>query len=276
MAENALQTMYRKEMIRGFEKHEALVRKTVTTEFMSSGAEATFLVADSGGASAVTRADNGDIPTRNDNLNQPVATLVEWHDVPEVTRFNIFRDQGERRKILQETSMGVINRKMDTDINTALATATTTWGSAAVATMALINAARATLDQNYAGEGEVWAQITPGFYAAISALDQFTSADYIQDKIFAGVSRSKAFDWNGVKWIVNPALAGAGTSSATCFMYNKAAIGHAADSQNMQTVIGYDDKNDKSWCRCSVFMGSVLLQNAGVIKMLHNDSTFIL
>ena len=91
MADTAFQEMFLQEVIMGFEKAEALSRKTVTVETEINGNQATFLVADSGGATAVTRGVNGDIPTRPDNLNQFTATLVEWHDVPERTNFrNMF------------------------------------------------------------------------------------------------------------------------------------------------------------------------------------------
>lgn len=276
MADYAYQTQYRNEFIAGFEKRQSLVRGTVTTEAMMKGNTATFLVADSGSAAAVTRGLNGDIPTRPDNLNQYSATLAEWHDVPERTNFNIFASQGDGRRIMQETSMAVINRKIDEDINTQLATATVTWGAAAAATMALISKAKTKLANAYADDNpeDMFAQISPAFWAYLTTFDQFTSVDYIQQKPFEGVARSKAFNWFGVNWIVNPTLAGVGTSSCTCFMYNRKAIGHAVDKKGINTYVGYDEKNDKSWARCSVYMGSVLLQNAGVVKMLHNDSAY--
>jgi hypothetical protein len=84
--------------------------------------------------------------------------------------------------------------------------------------------------------------------------------------------KDKAFSWYGINWIVDAGLPGAGTASSSCFMYSQNAIGHACDTQNLNTAVGYDSKNDKSWARCSTFMGSKLLQNAGVVKMLHDDS----
>ena len=62
MSESAFQTMYREEFIAGFEKRQSLARKCCTTETDINGNQATFLVADSGGATAVTRGINGDIP----------------------------------------------------------------------------------------------------------------------------------------------------------------------------------------------------------------------
>jgi len=272
MGDTAFQTMFKKEFIAGFEKRQSLARRTVTTETNINGNEAVFLVADSGGATAVTRGVNGDIPTRTDNLNQYTATLKEWHDVPERTNFNIYASQGDGRRIMQETSMAVINRKIDSDIHTALATATVTWGSAATATLTLVTTAKTKLGNAFALDEEPFALITPAFHGYLMSLNQFTSADYINLKPFENVSKSMAFNWYGVNWIVDAGLPGAGSASSSCFMFSKKAIGHACDVENISTHVGYDEKNDKSWARCSTYMGSKLLQNSGIVKMLHNDS----
>lgn len=273
MSSTAFQTKYRKEFIKGFEKRQSLVRRTTTTETEINGKEAVFLVADSGGASAVTRGVNGDIPTRPDNLNQFTTTLKEWHDVPERTNFNLFASQGDGRRIMQETCMAVINRKIDKDIHAALDAATINWGSAANATLTLITKAKTKLGNAFALEEEPFALITPAFHGHMMGFNQFTSADYINLKPFENVSKSMAFNWYGVNWIVDADLDGTGTSSAKCFMYARAAIGHAMDTESIQTFVGYDDKNDKSWARCSTYMGSKLLQNSGVVEMTHDDST---
>jgi hypothetical protein len=276
MAESAFQKTFREETIMGFEKGESLLRKTVTTEHVRTGNDAEFLVADSGGVEAVTRGLNGDIPTRADNNQQSTCTLQEWHDVPEKTGFNIFASQGNQVGIMQKTCRKVINRKIDSDIYGALANATLEWndGTATEATLPLIGSAKATLGLNFADDGDVWAVITPGYHAALMALDEFTSADYINTKPFEGVPSSKAFNWYGVNWIVDGGLPGAGTGDVDCYMYNKAAVGHAADIKGMNTHVGFDEKNDKSWARCSVYMGSILLQNSGIIVMPHDDSDF--
>ena len=273
MSDSSFQVMYRQEFIAGFEKRQALSRHTVVTESEVNGKEAIFLVADSGGAKAVTRGLNGDIPTRPDNLNQYACPLEEWHDVPERTNFNLFASQGEGRRIMQMTSMAVINRKIDDDIHAALGTATGTWGAAAVATLELIIKAKTILGNNFAlRDAPVYALITPAFHGYLMQLESFVNSDYIKLQPFENVSKSIAFDWYGVNWIVDGGLPGVGTADASCFMYSKNAMGHACDTQSISTYVGYDDKNDKSWARCSTYMGSKLLQNSGVIKMPHDDS----
>jgi hypothetical protein len=273
MAETAFQEKFRQEVIMGFEKSHSLLRRTVTIETEIEGNDATFLVADSGGATAVTRGVNGDIPTRPDNLNQFTARLQEWHDVPERTRFNIYASQGDGRRIMQLTSMKVINRKIDDDIYTELETASLTWGAAAVATLNLILQTRIDLAENFATEDQPWATITPKYHGYLMKLNEFTSVDYVSEKPFEGVNRSVAFNWFGINWLVDAGLIGAGGATAQCHMYATAAMGHAVDSERIATEVGYDRKNDKSWARCTVFMGSKRLQNAGIIKMPHDDST---
>src|ERR1700687_3460489 len=115
MADSAFQTQYRQEFIAQFEQKESLLRGMTVPEAVIKGNQAVFLVAGSGGAAAVTRGLNGNIPPRVDSLTQVPATLVEWHDKPQRTEFNIFASQGDGRRILQMSTVKVLNRKIAPD-----------------------------------------------------------------------------------------------------------------------------------------------------------------
>jgi hypothetical protein len=115
MADSAFITQYRDEAIAVYEREQSLLSQCTVNEFVRNGNTATFLVAGSGSATAVTRGINGRIPARPDSLTQTSATLQEWHDKVIKTNFNIFASQGDQRRIMQMTSMAVINRKMDLD-----------------------------------------------------------------------------------------------------------------------------------------------------------------
>lgn len=273
MATSAAQTQYRQEYIAGFERGVSLLRKTTTTEAEIHGTSCVFLVADSGSASAVTRGTNGRIPTRSDSLTQKTATLVEWHDIPEATRFNIYTSQGDRRKIMQMSSLKVMNRKIDDDIIDILETATQDTGTAVPADLKLVTYARTILGNNNVPlDGQVSAVITPAFEGYLHAVKEFANADYVNNKPFTSALRT--FQWMGINFIVHSGLPGAGTNAEKCFMYHKDAVGHACDIENLRVEIGYDAKQDYSWARTSAFMGSVLLQNAGVVIMNHDGSDF--
>ncbi len=281
MADNAPQTQYRNEYIHGFEQRQSLLRMSVTTEAVYKGNQAIFLVADSGGATANTRGLNGRIPARADNNAQYTCVLTENHDLVNKSGFNIFQSQGDQRLIMQRTSYGVINRTIDQDVLTGLSAATVTINSSApqAANIDLVMRAQTVLgNAEVPFDGNVWAIITPAFLGYLMQLTEFSSADFISVRPYVGDNAPRWKDqegfyrWNGINWIVHPNLAGAGTSNEICYMYHKNAIGHAANVAGMDSRIGYDEEQDYSWARCSIFMGSKLLQNSGVVKMHHDGS----
>lgn len=274
MAETAYQTQYRQEFIAGFEQRQALIRQTVTTETVIQGNSAVFLVADSNDEEATTRGVNGLIPAKTDNLMQNTATLVEWHDLRRRTRFNIFASQGDGRRIMQMNSMGVINRKMDQDIITELNTATQDTGAAQTGNLALVMRALAILgNEEVPIDGNISGVITPAMLAYLMQTPEFASADYVNNKPFSG--QPMMFRWANVNWIVHPKLPGRATAAEKTFMYHKDAIGSAVNVGDMSMAIGYDEEQDYSWARCSVFMASKLLQNSGVVVINHDGSAYV-
>lgn len=278
MASTAFQTQYRQEFIAGFEQRTSDLRACVTTEAVIKGNTATFLVADSGGASAVTRGVNGLIPARSDNLTQTSATLAEWHDLVQKTGFNVFASQGDQRRIMQETSMAVINRKVDADIIAQLDTATIDTGTAATGSVALV-----AKSLGYLGNAKVPIQevenmfgvITPGFWAYLMQTKEFSSGEYVDVKLYSGAIK-KMWRWFGVNWIMHPELTGVGTALEKCYIFHKSAIGHAVDTSGIKSPVGYDEEQDYSWARCSAYMGSAKLQNAGIVQVKHDGSAFAL
>jgi hypothetical protein len=278
MAETAFQIQYRQEFIAGFEQRQSLLRDFVTTEAVIKGNQATFLIADSGNATAKTRGVNGLIPARGDNLSQPVATLVEWHDLVRKTDFNIFASQGNQRAIMQMTAMSVVNRKIDQDIITELSTGTVNTGAAATADLGLTLRAKTILGNNEVPwDSNICMLITPAYEAYMMQEPTFSSRDYISGQPFnnadpAWRDRPVAYMWLGMMWIVHPRLPGAGTNAEVCFCFHKSAIGHAYNSDNIEARAGYDEEQDYSWSRCSIYMGSVLLQNSGVVIINHDGS----
>lgn len=280
MADTAFQIQYRQEAIATFEQHQSLVRDFVTTEAVIKGNQATFLVAGSGGATAVSRGVNGLIPARADDLTQNTATLVEWHDLVRKTNFNVFASQGNQREIMQKTTMAVINRKIDSDIITLLNTGTQDTGAAATANLQLVIRTQTILGNNDVPfDGGITALITPAFLGYLQMTKEFGSAEYVTKKPLDGAQANWSdspgfYRWMNINWITHPNLPGKGTNAEKCFMFHKSAIGHAANKDGMQTPVGYDEEQAYSWARASIDMGGVLLQNSGIVVMNHDGSAF--
>ena len=251
------------------------LRQTTVTEAVIKGNQATFLVAGSGGAAAVTRGINGLIPARADSMTQTTATLTEWHDLVRKTRFNIFQSQGDQRRLMQDTVKKVLNRRFDADIIEQVDTATANLGAASTMSLSAVAKASVTLGENEVPveeQDKMWALATPAVRGYIMQIPEATKIDYVEMKMLAGPTR-RVMRWAGFNWIFHPNLTGVGTASEKCYFYHRDAVGSAFDSgEGLNTAIGYDEEQDYSFSRASSFTGAKLLQQSGIVQFLHDAS----
>ena len=286
MSDTAFQTQYRQEFIVGFEQHEALLRQTVVMEAVIKGNQAVFEVADSGAAVAVTRGVNGLIPARSDDLAQNTAVLSEWHDLVRKTGFNIFASQSDQRAIMQMTSRGVLNRKIDNQIVTALNTGTVAIGVAAQApTISLMENAKVKL-QNAFVPNDQWITMAaqPSFMAYLEQAPEFSNALWVDVKPFEAKDGNSGdwgwrdqpvmYRWKGMLVITHPLLPGKGTTSEHSFVYHRNSIGHAVDTAGLTAMVGNNEEQNYAWARTSCFMGAVVLQNSGIVNITADGSAY--
>jgi hypothetical protein len=276
MSVEAAVVQYRKEFIGAFEQRVSLLKATATKESVISGNQATFLVSGSGGDTAVTRGTNGQIPYGNPTNTQTTATLVEKHAPYELTNFNIFASQGDQRRVMQMASMNVINRDIDTTILSELANATQDFGSG-TATLSTVLGAQAILGNADIDLGDVnnmFAIISPAFRAYLMQTTEFSDDNYVDIKPFAGPVRQMS-RWAGINWIVSSRITGLGTDSEICYMYHRDALGYAVNVGEEKIAIGYDEKQDMSWSRATVYHAAKILQNTGIVKITHDGSAFV-
>jgi hypothetical protein len=276
MAIEAAVIQYRQAFVDQFEGRSSVMRLGVTKEAMIKGNSATFLVAGSGTDTAVTRGSNGQIPYGNPTNSQVTATLVEKHAPYELTGFNIFSSQGDQKAIMRQASMNVINRDIDLTILAELANATIDTGAYTTASLAMVEKAKSYLgnqDVPVEEEDNMFAVISSGFRAYLMQTTEFASGDYVDVKPFSGPTR-KMWRWDGVNWMVSSRITGVGTSAELCYMWHRNALGYAINVGEESIMIGYDEKQDTSWSRATVYHGAKILQNTGIVQMKHDGSAF--
>ena len=281
MAATAFQTQYRDEFIAVFEDRASVLAAAAVREAMFKGNQAIFLVAGSGSATAQTRGVDGLLAARADDLTQNTCTLREWHDLVRKTDFNIFASQGDQKRIMQETTMAVVNRKMDDIMIAELDTATNDTGTATSASLDLCVYARTVLGNNFVPlqeEDNMFAVVSPAFMGYMLQVPEFSSADYVEVRPLTGPAR-KFRRWMGFNWIEHPRLTGsvgAGSTGASeqCYFFHRNAIGLAVDTAGIQSPVGYDEEQGYSYARVSVHVGAKLLQNSGVVMVKHDASGY--
>jgi len=271
---SAPQVQYRNEYVASFEQNYSLLKVATVRETVIKGNQAIFLVAGSGGETAVTRGSNGQIPYKSVTISQNTCTLVEKHAPFELTGFDIFANQGDQKMIMMKSSQAVLNRDCDQIIIDQLDTATVTTGTAVTGSLNLCARAKTILgnaEVDLTDEENLFAVISPAFEAYLHQVSEFASADYVDVKVFAGPAK-RMRRWYGVNWMVHPNLTGNGGAAEKCYMWHRNAIGHAANTADMTVEAGYERKQQVSWTNASLYHGAKLLQNSGVVQMLHDGS----
>ncbi|TGR84537.1 hypothetical protein EN866_33275 [Mesorhizobium sp. M2D.F.Ca.ET.223.01.1.1] len=278
MAIEAQIVQYRKEFVGAFEQRVSSLKAMATKEAVMNGNQATFLVSGSGTDTAVTRGTNGQIPYGNPTNSQVTATLVEKHAPYELTGFNIFASQGDQKRVMQMNSMAVINRDIDLTILAELANATQDYPSTAqTASLQMVLGAKAILgnaDIPIEEADNMFGVISPAFEAYLEQTTEFASGDYVDVKPFGMASR-RFFRWAGINWAVSSRITGLGTSAELCYLFHRNALGYAVNVGEEKIAVGYDEKQDTSWTRATIFHSAKILQNTGIVKWTHDGSAFV-
>lgn len=276
MSVEAAIVQYRKDFVPAFEQKASMLRMAATKETVTSGNQATFVVTGSGGDTAVTRGTNGQIPYGNPTNNQYTATLVEKHAPYELTGFNVFASQGDQIKGMRNASIGVINRDIDLTMISELTNATQDFntGSDAVDTLVGAQAILGAGDVDIEEEDNMFALISPAFRAKLMKLDAFSSADYVDMKVYSGPAR-KVLRWGGMNLIVSSRISGLGTANEELFVFHRSAIGYAINVGEDKIFAGYDEKQDLSWSRATVYHAAKILQNSGIVKITNDGTGYV-
>jgi hypothetical protein len=275
----AIQATYRAEIINGFDKTASVLRESVTTEYMDKGGSAIFCVADTANQTARTRGYTGQIVADPLALTQNTATLAPWHKLVTVNDFNMFASQGDLAKPMQAAVMASINRKIDDEIITILNTGTVAANTTArVGDIHLVTHARAILGASKVpNDGQVTLLATPALLTYMQRAPEFSSADYVSARPFvdggpAFGDKRMVYKWNNMTIIEDPTLPGIGTAAEKCFLFHKSAIGQAINKNALDFDMDYNREQKYSWANCSAYLGTVLLQNSGIVVLNHDGS----
>ena len=116
----------------------------------------------------------------------------------------------------------------------------------------------------------MFALVTPKAMSYLRQIPEFSSADYVENKTYAG-NLVKYKRWSGVNWIQHNGLTGRTTAQANCFFFHRHAIGHACQTSDLVVDAGFDRKQQTYWDLAAAWCEAKLLQDSGVVVAYHND-----
>lgn len=277
MAYQITQEQYRDEWVVAFQRGATYLKDCTTTETMIRGNEAVFPIQGAAGR-MVQRGVNGLIPSDNPNDTQVRVPLLEKHRKETQTSFNIFTAHADLREAMQNRGALTAYREVDNEIiENALEQATNQFNGGSAITLSFGNVVDilSELRENnvYAGD-EICMVWTPKAWARIQTFDRATSIDYVDRKPLM-MGMDLPFRWLGATHMVHTGLPGVGTGTANCYAFAKPAVGHAINQGDIRTSIGYDEEDDYSFARHTIFHGARILQQSGVLEIVHDDTAAI-
>lgn len=281
MAVQAAITVYKQEMVAQFERRRSLLSMCPMKESMKNGLNVVWLINGSGGDVAVTRGQNGLIPYGQTANTQITATLIEKHAAKRITGFDVFASQGNQTQALQDASFAIIRRNMDDTILAELGNATQDFGTASTTLdLATILGAQAVLGYNNVPTDEVenmFCVLSPGAFMYLKQTTEFSSGDYVDVKPYNSNTGAvgATFRWSGLNFIVSSAIAGAQTSSELLYMFHRSALGYATNTGEESIKANYNEEQDYSWSRATIYHAAKILQDSGIIKITHDGSGLV-
>jgi hypothetical protein len=274
MAYQITMDQYREEWLIAFQRGQTYLKDRVSREVMTSGLTAKFPL--QGAAGRMTeRGANGLIPSRNRTDTQPSITLKEKHSKETQSSFNVFTAPANLREAMQNAGALAASREIDYTIIDALATATNVYASGTAQTQTfgkMVDELSSLWSNDVMAGQEITCLWTPKAWARLLTLNQFVSADYVDTKLLSGAALDRPKMWLGAMHIMHTGLPGKGTATASNFIFAKPAVGHAIAQGDIQVDAGYNGEDDYSYSRHTIYDGATILQQAGVLKVVTDDT----
>jgi len=263
--------LYMSEYKKDYSVDKALLPMLVSQKGIEQGFNtATFTIAaDDGVARGRTR--EGNIVYRRGGQSVVTMTLEEAVDGTEIANFQAFKSSVDQREIMYMQVRNAIKRAQNTYVLDVLAGATyqTNSGNAQVFSAATVdNFAADFRTRIKAQEGEIIGLLTEHAHIEYERQTTVSSRDYVNE---LKLQERRAFRHRGILWVPFPEMPGAGTATATCYIFHSGAIEYHQREEPFHAF--YSEEHRKFKCNGQVMQAGTIALVKGVTKWVHNDTT---
>ncbi len=119
------------------------------------------------------------------------------------------------------------------------------------------------LSRNDVGYGQIYAVVGPAQWSDLMKLEQFANADWAEKGVWMSGMPEAPRNFRGATWFCYNGLPVSATNVATCYVWDKAALGYA-DSDGMWFETDYEIDEDSFKILHGMDVASCAIQPAGV------------
>ena len=202
------------------------------------------------------------------------ATMEDWGAPIPVEKFDELKTNVSWRSNYQRIATNALVREADRIVIDALTTGNTSTSGGSTVDLELqkIQTAIKTLDENNVPTNDRWAIISPHQWQVLSAIDQFSNADFVGGAGLTFPNGSRAKNWMGINWRMATNVPGAGTTNESCFMYQQDSVGLGI-GMNITTEIDFIPMRRIHLINSVLSMASVVIDPSGVTVMPCTSTT---
>ncbi len=247
-----------------YQQQGSKLKNTVRSKNNIRGASTTFQVI--GKMAATTKTRNAQI-TPSSVTHEPVeCTLTDYYAGEWIDSLDELKTGHDERTALATAGAYALGRKTDELIINALNKATQTVGTSSEGlTKERILEAFTLLNNNdVPDDGERYALVGPAQWNQLLSIEEFSSANYVGEA-YPMLTGSESRKWMGIVWIMHTGLPSS-SSSHTCFIYHRSAVGHAS-GQDIKTDITWHGDYAAHFVSNMMSQGACLIDPKGVVKM---------
>lgn len=234
---------YESDFHEAFQRNASYLLMTIRRKPNVIGTSTTFQVIGKG--TATTKSRHGLITPMNQSHTPVVCTMADFYAGDYVDKLDELKINIDERLAVARGGAQALGRKIDDQIIDVADTTSLFVGTTTVLTRALLlQAAEELWDNDVPNDGRVWGLLTPRSWSTAMTIDEFASADFINDKIFGeGVPTPPSTRrWEGINWMLHTGLNGKGTSSAVNLVYHTDAMGYGIGASIMADITWHGDR----------------------------------
>ncbi len=259
-----------------YQREGSLLRNTVQMQTNVEGKKAWFPKFGKGSA-PLQKTRGGDIPIDDVAESLVGCDMTDYYSGILRDKLDLLKTNTDQKLLAANSMAYKFGRQTDTLIIAALASTALSVGdySTGMTKTILMEAQEALYENDVPEDGQIFGVLASHAWNEFKNITQVTSRDFAGE-LYPWLKGRQSFIWNGIVWMQHTALNSA-TADTDCYLYHKAAIGHANGSEVNVDIDWVPLK--KAWLIAGdMSQGAAAIDagtDGGVVKIKVNNTTAI-
>lgn len=263
-------TDYDSDVHMAYQQFGSKLRNTVRLKSLAPGQIARFPTLGKG--VATDKARNGDVVPMNPIHSYKEATATDKYAPEYVDSLDELKNNIDDRMLYARAGAAALGREVDSRLTTvmdAVTTLTIAVNSTGLSKAKLLEAISKLNAQDVPDDGDRWGVLGAQQWEEFINIAQVSSRDYVTDLNWT--KGTQVINWRGIKWFFHSNLP-LSTTTRSCFLYHKNAIG-LAENKQITTMVDWVPQKAAYLIDSMMSCGAVVIDEYGIVKISASEAS---